>query len=87
MEKNIMNNDHTEDFIIAAFAKDFWIAFLEKPKFIRWFVRLLMGRYAWNELVGIKQRYEENWSFKLKEHGYDLKDCDYHKELDKYKDW
>jgi hypothetical protein len=74
------------DFIIAAFAEDFWMALLERPKFIRWLVKILVGRYAWNELVGIKQTFEKD-NFPLKEHGYDLKRCDYHKELDNYKDW
>ena len=79
--------DENNDFIIAAFAEDFWMAFLEKPKIIRWLVKILIGRYAWNELLGIKRTYEEYSNFKLKEHGYDLKRCEYHNELNKYKDW
>jgi hypothetical protein len=73
----------------AAFGEDFWKAFLEKPKVIRWLVKILVGRYAWNELVGIKKSYEENCLgiTKIRDIGYGLEKCEYHKELDKYKDW
>jgi hypothetical protein len=72
---------------MAAYGEDCWKAFLERPKVFRFFVRLFMGRYAWNELIGIKETYEKNHGTGLANIGYGLEYKDYHKEFDKYKDW
>lgn len=82
----------THDFACAyAWGLDFWRAFLEKPKFIRRLCFTLMGRYARNELWGMKRALEENgdgFYFQGKHgFGYDLENLGYHKELDNYKNW
>ena len=68
---------------------DFWRAFLLRPKIIRWLVKKLMGRYAWNELVGLKEAIEKEDGKEIFAPciGYDLQNQEYHKELDQYKDW
>jgi len=67
---------------------DFWRAFLEKPKWRRWLCKKFMGRYAWNELIGMKQavekEYEADFVFEI---DYGCENQDYHKRFDRYKDW
>jgi len=62
----------------------FWKAFLERPKIFRLFCKIFMGRYAWNELCGLKKLIEKKDRLDL---GYGLEECAYHKELNKYKNW
>lgn len=77
------------DFTVAyAWGLDFWRVFLSKPKFIRWLCKTIMGRYAWNELVGMKQSIEEDYPQAFSQYmDYGCEGCDYHAELDKYKNW
>lgn len=74
---------------VYAWTLDFWRAFMEKPKIIRWLCLKLMGRYARNELFGAKMKIEENGdAFYFRDmFGYNLEDMDYHTRLDKYQDW
>jgi len=72
--------------IIYAYISDFWVAFLEKPKFIRWLCLLLMGRYAKNELIGTKETLDK-YDGDIMDRPYGLKNCDYHDELDHFKNW
>lgn len=74
---------------VYAWTLDFWRAFLERPKALRWLCLLLMGRYARNELIGAKQKIEESGeAFYFRDNfGYQLEDMDYHNRLDNYKDW
>ena len=79
-------NHYTTTF---AWGLDFWRTFLEKPKWRRWVCRKFMGRYAWNELVGLKRAIERTDGKSMFDPcmGGDLKSMDYREELDKYKDW
>jgi hypothetical protein len=71
-----------------AWGMDFWRAFLMKPRILRWLVRKIMGRYAWNELVGLKECVEKiNDQAFNPDIGYNCEECDYHNDLDHYKDW
>jgi len=69
-----------------AWAMDFWRAFLAKPKFIRFFVKVLMGKYAWNELVGMKDAIEKTYP-EVFDIEYSCENQEYHKEFSKYKKW
>jgi hypothetical protein len=82
----------THSFAYAyAWGLDFWRAFLEKPKFIRMVCLILMGKYARNELLGMKEAIERNgdgFYFEGKHgFGYGMENQEYHKKLDKYKNW
>lgn len=37
-----------------AWGQDFWRAFYERPRFLRWIAYLCMGRYARHELIGMR---------------------------------
>jgi hypothetical protein len=67
---------------VYAWGEDFWLAFMERPKILRWIAKLAMGRYAFRELYGIREAVNkridlESFFFNL---GYCLKDMDYHKD-------
>lgn len=78
-----------------AWALDFWRAFLERPKIVRWMIRILIGKYARSELVGMKisvqKCYSNNGSLDCdafnKNIGYGLENVSYHEDNLKYKDW
>jgi len=63
----------------AAWALDFWYAFLERPKILRWIAKLAMGKYAYREIYGAKQAVKKYGWFR-ETCGYDLKNMDYHKD-------
>ena len=65
---------------------DFWRAFLERPKVVRWLVKTLMGKYAWSEIVGLKMGLEKD-GYSSPIYPYDLEHMEYHKENWAYKDW
>jgi len=79
----------------SAWALDFWRAFLERPKIVRWMVRILVGKYAWSELIGMKisvqKWYSDDGTLKCnafsKNIGYGLEDVSYHKDNWEYGDW
>jgi hypothetical protein len=77
--------------VVYAWGLDFWRAFLEKPKFVRWLCFLLMGKYAKNELLGLKKSLEEigdGFYFEGKHgFGYGMEDQEYHQEFNNYKNW
>ena len=88
-------NSQSEMVSTSAWALDFWRAFLERPKIIRWMVKILVGKYAWSELVGMKMSVQKWYSDdgKLdfdafdKNVGYGLENVGYHEDNLKYKDW
>ena len=60
-----------------AWTQDFWSAFSQRPKILRWVARLAMGKYAYREIYGAKET--------ILDTGYDiwdysLQDMDYHKD-------
>jgi hypothetical protein len=63
---------------IAAWGVDFCRAFNERPRLLQWIARQCMGRYAWRELMGVREA--------LNKAGYDpglpygLESMDYHQE-------
>jgi len=82
-----MECQHDSEIIITAWIEDFWQAFIMRPKFIRWLIFKLMGRYARNELLGSKREMEKSRTWINNRNWYCLQDQDYHESLDKYKDW
>ena len=59
--------------------QDFWRAFHERPRILRWIAYVCMGRYATRELIGMRDAIEgQGYST----HNYDdsLKDMAYHQE-------
>ena len=64
--------DHVQ-YIASHFTSAIWgldalRALQERPRPFQWAIRLLMGRYAWRELIGLRDA--------LIKIGYDF-DCDY----------
>lgn len=74
--------------IICAWAEDFWKAFMEKPKIFRWIVKIIVGRYAWTELMGMKSHFDTYMPY-IFQIGYGLEKIDYNsdKELYNYKNY
>ena len=72
--------------VVYSWSIDFWMAFLERPKIFRWLTRVMMGRYAWNELMGMKIHFDKYNDY-VGIVGYSCKNQDYHEELDKFKNW
>ena len=63
-----------------AWGQDFWRAFHERPRILRWIAYLCMGCYATRELIGMRDAIEDqNYST---HYPYDdaLKGMAYHKE-------
>ena len=62
---------------LVGWMQDFWGAFLERPKILRWLARKAMGKYAYRELYGSKEALEKTgWGI----WNYYLQDMDYHKD-------
>ena len=60
---------------------DFWLAYLERPKILRWIARKAMGRYAYRELYGIKEsigKYRGGFKLPSDYLTYDYNEQDYH---------
>lgn len=63
-----------------AWGQDFWRAFHERPRILRWVAFSCMGRYARRELIGMRDAIEkEGYSTRIP---YDesLRNMDYHQE-------
>ena len=82
-----MIRTESNSYAVEAWAQDFWLAFLEKPKFIRWVCKTLMGKYAWRELIGMKEELDltVDWWYSV---GYTINSgTDYKKENREFKNW
>jgi hypothetical protein len=59
---------------LLGWMQDFWAAFLERPKLLRWIVRIAMGKYAYRELYGSKEAILKSgytiWDYTLQEQEY-----------------
>jgi len=71
---------------IYGWAIDFWRAFMQRPKIIRWIVKLIIGKYAWSELIGMKMRFDAEGE-EFGSGWYRLEGSAYHKENLNYKNW
>jgi hypothetical protein len=62
---------------LLGWMQDFWAAFSERPKILRWIARVAMGKYAYRELYGSKEAILKSgygiWD-------YSLHELDYHKD-------
>jgi len=66
---------------LFAWGLDFWLAYLERPKILRWIARKAMGRYAYRELYGIREaigKYKLGFELPSDFLTYDYRDQDYH---------
>ncbi len=72
MNKDLVN----EVYAVHAWAEDFVRAFMERPRLFRWLVKLLVGRYAWREMMGIC----DTLGWAMTHIGYGLESQEYHKE-------
>jgi hypothetical protein len=62
---------------LVGWAQDFWAAFLERPKILRWITRIAMGKYAYRELYGTKESIiKHGWGI----WDYSCQNQDYHKD-------
>ena len=72
------------DVMVVAWAEDFAKALLERPKWMRPFIRFFMGKYAFREFVGMCQVInclgDPDWSFCWLELGYGLENTNYSQE-------
>ena len=63
---------------LVMWMQDFWPAFLERPKLLRWLARIAMGKLAYRELYGSKEALiKTGYYFEMR---YSLPDMDYHKD-------
>ena len=76
-----MKSSQLEKYSVAVFmcVQDMISALGERPKIFLFFIRLLMGRYAWHELINAKRLTDAYTGFDYSSIGYSLKDCEYHK--------
>jgi len=63
---------------IAMWAIDFIRAYSERPRIFRWIMRRLMGKYAYRELLGLRDSLEADGH--STDFWYGLENMDYHKE-------
>ena len=63
---------------VYAWASDFVRAVYERPVWVQWIVRLAVGRYAWRELIGIRDAILKAGLYV--NIGYGLENQDYHKD-------
>jgi len=62
---------------LVGWTQDFWGAFLDRPKILRWIARIAMGKYAYRELYGTKESIiKRGWGI----WSYSLQEMDYHKD-------
>ena len=64
--------------VVVAWAQDFIRAVGSRPKLFRWIFKVMIGRYAWRELVGMYEALIEAGS--TPDFEYELKGQRYHKE-------
>ncbi len=65
---------------VYACTEDLIKALGERPAILRWLIRILMGKYAWHELVLAKRHIEKYTGFDCGNWGYGLEGCEYHKD-------
>ncbi len=65
---------------VYACTEDFIKALGERPVLFRWLIRLLLGKYAWHELILAKRHVEQHMGFDCGNWGYGLEGCEYHKD-------
>ena len=46
-------------------------------KFRRFILRLVLGKYAWRELLGLKEAVDKEWDVSI---DYGIERCEYHKD-------
>lgn len=61
---------------VSTWALDFWRAFRERPHLYQRITQLCMGRYAWRELIGMREALEEAGCDPSLP--YELEDMEYH---------
>jgi len=72
-------------YAISAWAMDFLRALNERPFLCKVFLRLLFGKYAYREFIGMRDAVEkETVGIDI---GYDLKEIDYQKDKVPIKWW
>ena len=64
---------------VFGFTEDMIGALGERPRIFLWIIRLLMGKYAWHELVGAKRIIDLDYGTDRGLMGYGLEGMDYHK--------
>ena len=64
---------------LVAWMQDFWQAYLERPKILRWIARKAMGKYAYRELYGSKDTLIKTKQY-FEGFGYSLESMEYHKD-------
>lgn len=70
----------TDNYIVyQAWAEDMLKKLYEHSKLRRWLIRLLLGRYAFRELMGMRDQLEKDGLGDLLYTGYGLEDCEYNK--------
>ena len=62
---------------LLGWMQDFWAAYADRPKILRWIARMAMGKYAYRELYGSRDAIIKSgygiWD-------YSLQELDYHKD-------
>ena len=65
---------------LGAWSVDFVRAMWDKPLFVRLLFRIIIGKYAYREFVGLMQFLDKTGDWAGLDFGYSLEGCEYHKE-------
>ena len=65
---------------LGAWSVDFVRAMWDKPLFVRLLFRIIIGKYAYREFVGLMQFLDKTGDWAGLDFGYGLEGCQYHKE-------
>jgi hypothetical protein len=71
-------NNYDDYIIISAWASDFVRAMQNKPRIIKLIFRIIMGRYAYREFIGLMDDMTRAGLFPYFD--YSLENCKYHKD-------
>jgi hypothetical protein len=71
--------DEPYDWVLFAWAIDFIRCIEEMPKWRKILIKLILGKYASREYVGMREHLDEQ-QIDQSQWGYGLENCDYHKE-------
>ena len=71
---------HDEYGAIISWAEDFYYALEERPKIFRWLFKIIIGKYAWREFLGLIECMLIGGHIMLYYAGYGLEEQDYHKD-------
>ena len=63
---------------VLAWGLDMIRALHERPHVVRWLIRLLMGRYAYRELIGLRDSIEK--AGYTTTYNYGIEGCEYHQD-------